>query len=163
MVSAAHTFIKDTFQFRNPEVPLPDARRAIYPQPTVFVGRHFDSSGDESFSGLSKFLRMLGFDVRQGEEYRSESIPKKVAARIDGQDLYICLVTGVREHDWLIAEAAYAKGRGKHIILLLEESATFNPTILGRDLEQIRFPPSHIEKSFIPLMGEFRSIGVQGI
>ena len=38
-----------------------------------------------------------------------------------------------------------------------------NPTIEGRDYEQTRFPKNEVEKSFIKLMQEFRSLGISGL
>jgi hypothetical protein len=81
--------------------------------------------------------------------------------RIDAQDIYLGLVTVNPEHDWLIAEGSYARGKGKHIIVVAEEGAKFNPTILGRDFEQIRFAGTNIEEGFIKLLQEFRHIGLR--
>jgi len=103
------------------------------------------------------------FDIKEGEPYASRDIPNKVKSRIDLQDIFICLVSGSREHPWLIAEPSYALGKGKHIIVLSEEETKYDATILGRDLEQIRFPSGHVEKAFIPLLQEFRSIRIKGL
>lgn len=110
---------------------------------------------------LREFLRLLGFDVVEGEHYSSQPIPEKVRARIDDQSLYLALITNAERHDWLTAEAAYALGKDKHVIVLIEEGTKFNPTILGTDLEQIRFPVDTVERSFISLLREFRDIGVR--
>ena len=161
LVAAVHAYCASTFQLRKRSLPLASPSRARYPQPKIFLGRHFDASGDKSAASLRRFLHLLGFDVVEGERYTSQTIPEKVRSRIDDQALYLALITTARTHDWLTAEAAYALGKDKHVVLLVEEGAKFNPTILGQDLEQIRFPADSVEKSFVPLLCEFRDIGVR--
>lgn len=163
LLEAAHAFIRDKLGLRNPEVPSHDEARAKYLQPTVFIGRHFDQVADGYFSSLSTFLKLLGFDIKEGEPYASMSIPEKVKGRIDAQDILICVVSGKGKHPWLVAEPSYALGKGKHVVLLIEEGTDYDSTILGRDLEQVRFPPGHIERSFIPLLEEFRSVRIKGL
>ncbi len=68
LVEATHRFIKDTFALRNPQALQSPDDRPKHLQPTVFIGRHFDKVGDEYFDRLSTFLKLLGFDVKQGEE-----------------------------------------------------------------------------------------------
>lgn len=163
LVEATHRFLKDTFQLRNPEVPRSPDDRPKHLHPTVFVGRHFDAVGHHYYAKLSSFLKLLGFDIKQGEEYTSQAIPEKVKARIDSQDVFLSVVSGDRDHGWLIAESAYAQGKGKHVLLMLEKEASYAPTILGKDLEQLRFDSGHIEQTFISLLEEFRSIRVRGL
>jgi hypothetical protein len=163
LLEATHIFIRDKLSLRNPEVCPYDDTRAKYLHPTVFIGRHFDKAANEYPSALSTFLELLGFDVKQGEAYASTTIPEKVKARIDAQDIFLCVISGKKGHPWLVAEPAYALGKGKHIVLLVEEGTDYDPTILGKDLEQVRFPPGHIEKTFIPLLAEFRSVRIKGL
>lgn len=163
LVEATHRFIKDTFNLRNPEVPIAPDNRPKHLQPTVFIAHHFDAVGGEYFKKVSSFLELLGFNVKQGEEYTSQAIPDKVRARIESQDIFIGIVSGNREHEWLIAEPSYALGKGKHVILVVEKESIYTPTILGKDLEQVRFEVGHVEQTFIPLLREFRSIRVRGI
>jgi hypothetical protein len=162
LVELGHIFIKDNLQLANPEMPLDDVPQPpkyhTPRNPTVFVGRHFDKAADDYFQTLSYFLRLVGCDVKQGKGYTSKPIPDKVKARIDAQDIFIALVTGKRGHAWLIAEPAYALAKEKHVILIVEEESEYDPTILGADLEQIRFPAGHIEKSFIPLLRELHAV-----
>ena len=163
LVEATHRFIKDTFNLRNPELPTSPDDRPKYLHPTIFIGRHFDDVGNEYYTKLLSFLELLGFNVTQGEEYTSQAIPAKVKSRIDNQDIFLGIVSGDREHEWLIAEPSYALGKGKHLILLAEKDAIYKPTILGQDLEQVLFDSGHIEQTFIPLLREFRSIRIRGL
>jgi nucleoside 2-deoxyribosyltransferase len=122
--------------------------RAFYPNPTVFIGRHFDTDSELKFNKLSEFLTQLGFNVKQGEEYSSRDVPGKVKGRIEQQDIIIALISGERnEYQWIGSELTYAHAKGKHVILMIENGLDFNPTIMGTDLEQIRFPKECIEKS----------------
>jgi hypothetical protein len=163
LIEATHRFLKDTFNLRNPEIPTSPDDRPKYLHPTVFIGRHFDEVGNQYYATLSSFLQLLGFDVKQGEEYTSQAIPEKVKSRIESQDIFLGIVSGDRNHEWLIAEPSYALGKGKHVILVVEKEATYMPTILGQDLEKLRFDAGHIEQTFTPLLREFRSIRVTGI
>jgi len=155
--------IADELCLSNPPPPPREAHRARYLQPTIFVGRHFDEESDSAYRLLSTYLTLLGFVVLQGEEYSSREIPEKVRSRIDRQEIFIALITGQRDHAWLQAEPAYAKGRGKHIILIVQEDSGYNPTILGTDLEQIRFPRGQVEKAFIPILQELQNVRVRGL
>ena len=161
LVSAIHAHLASNFGLRKRQLLSPTASRATYPQPKVFLGRHFDARSEKTVAPLRHLLHLLGFDVLESEAYNSRSIPEKVKSRIEEQPIYLALVTNAESHDWLIAEAAYALGKDKHIILLVEDEAKFNPTILGKDLEQIRFPVELVEKSFTKLLEEFRDIGVR--
>ena len=157
-----HDFIKDKFGLSNISIPV-DEKRAFYPNPTVFVGRHFDENSDNYYRKLYSFLHLLGFNVEHGKKHQSNIIPDKVKRLIDEQDIFIALINDDRDHSWISAESAYALKGGKHVILLVEEGSNYNPTIFGRDYEQIIFPVEIIEKSFIDLLQEFRSVGVKGI
>ena len=161
LVAATHAHLTSNFGLRKRHLPLPTPSRATYPQPKIFLGRHFDARSEKTVAPLRHLLYLLGFDVLEGEAYNSRSIPEKVKSRIDQQPIYLAVVTNAESHDWLIAEAAYALGKDKHIILLVEDRAKFNPTILGKDLEQIRFPVELVEKSFTKLLEEFRDLGVR--
>ena len=162
-VESAHAMISRVFQLSNPAVLEGDGTREKLLDATVFIGRHFDASADVYSASLQKFLELLDFDVKQGKGYTSQPIPDKVKDRIDSQDIFIVVVSGSGTHEWLTAEPSYALGRDKHVILMVEEGVSYNPTILGQDLEQIRFPRGHIEKTFIPLLEEFTSLGLIGI
>ncbi|MGC8605455.1 MAG: hypothetical protein ACP5VS_17455, partial [Desulfomonilaceae bacterium] len=163
LVDAIHVFLKEIFYLKNPEIPESPENRAKYLQPTIFIAHRFDASGKNYFESLSTFLKLLGFQVKHGKEYTSEGIPDKVRSRIDSQDIFIVTVSGPGEAPWLIAEPTYALGKGKHIVLAVENGANYDPTILGKDLEQIRFGSGHIEQTFIPLLQEFRSVRVKGL
>lgn len=161
LVRLLHEQLRSDFGLQKAPLPSADPRRAIYPQPTAFLGRHFDDRAGRLAAKIREFLRLLGIEAVEGEGYEAGQIPAKVESLIDGREMYIGLVTRNPEHDWIIAEVGYARGKGKHIIVIVEEDANFNPTILGADFEQIRFVGDQIEQSFTKLLLEFRSIGVR--
>lgn len=161
IVRLAQEQLKSDFGLRKSPVPQPDFQRATYPQPTVFLGRHFDERASAMAQKLIRFLSLLGVDVIEAERYAAQAIPSKVLSLIDRQAIYLGLVTKNREHDWITGEASYAHGKAKHVILITEEGAGFNPTILGKDYEQIRFVDDAIESSFTKLLEEFRDIGLR--
>jgi hypothetical protein len=159
----AHSFIRQEFGLSNPSIPAVDHQRAKHLQATVFLGRHFDGDAENASKCLREFLSLLGFRVVEGDKFRGEPIPEKVKTLVDDQAIYIGLVTGKREHNWLIAESAYALGRNKHIILIVEEGSNFHPSIHGKDYEQILIKAGLIEQSFVKLLQEFRSVGINGL
>ena len=162
-VIAAHDFIRKEWRLGNPPIHKRQEGRPRNLQATIFLGKHFDSESELPSRTLRRFLELLRFNVQEADEYRALPIPQKVKDLIDRQEIYVGLVTGKRDHSWLIAEAAYALGKNRHVIMVIEEGADFNPTIQGRDNEQIRFSPNSIEKSFIGLMQEFSSLGISGL
>jgi hypothetical protein len=162
LASAYHSFLQKQFQLRNPD-PKREEREPKNVQATLFLGRHFDEYAQPLGKKLRRFLELRGFDVKEADAFRSEPIPEKVKELIEQQDIYLGLVTGDRTHDWIIAEAAYAHGQGKHIIFVIEDGRTFNPTLHGRDRERIPISQGRIEESFIPLLEEFNDIRVLGL
>ena len=162
-IVAAHNFIRKEWGLSNPPIPVPQEGRPRNIQATIFLGKHFDLKSEAPAKKLRQFMDLLRFDVQEADEYRALPIPEKVQKLIERQDIYVGLVTGQREHSWLIAEAAFAQGKNRHVIMVVEEGSTFNPTIQGQDYEQILFPPDLVEKSFIKLLQEFRSLGISGL
>ncbi len=162
-VVAAHNYIRTEWGLSNPPLLTSEKGRPRNLQATVFLGKHFDLESEAPARKLRQFMDLLRFDVQEADEYRALPIPEKVQKLIEYQDIYVGLVTGQREHSWLIAEAAFAQGKDRHVIMVVEEGSTFNPTIQGRDYEQILFPPNCVEKSFIKLLQEFRSLGISGL
>jgi hypothetical protein len=121
----AHSFIREEFGLSNPSFPDVDQERVKNLQATIFLGRHFDDDSEQPAARLREFLVLLGFKVVEGDKYRAEPIPEKVKKLIDGQAIYMGLVIGNREHVWLVAESAYARGKGMHIISVWPETAVF--------------------------------------
>lgn len=155
--------VKELLNLSKPEFIDNDGYRRKMLNPKIFISRHFDEYSTRIYYRFSSFFQLIGFDIKQGEEYTSSSIPDKVKHRIDEQDILLVIVTGQRNHEWLTAEIGYAMGKGKHIMLLLGENTEFNNTILGKDLEYISFENNNIDEAFCSILREFRSIGIKGI
>ncbi len=163
MVVAAHQYIRKEWRLGNPPIHRPQEGRPRNLQATISLGKHFDSESQAAASTLRRFLELLRFDVEEADEYRALPIPEKVQSLIEQQDIYVGIVTGQREHSWLTAGAAFAQGRKRHVIMVVEEGAGFDPTIQGRDCEHILFPAGSVEKAFIKLLREFKSLGISGL
>lgn len=162
-IEKTHDLIKKKLELKISEKLERDNYRRKMLDPKIFISRHFDNQTNNLYYSISTFLTLLGFNVVQGEEYTSDLIPDKVAHKIESQDILVALITGERDHDWIISEIGYAKGREKHIIIIKETNTSFNSTILGKDFEYIKFEETHIEETFVPLIREFKSIGIKGI
>jgi hypothetical protein len=162
-IERAHELVRTMMDLGNPERIDSEGYRRKMLDASVFVARHFDPTSDEYYRRLSTFLELLGFDVKQGEDYTSGAIPEKVKQRIDRQETILVVVSGDRDHAWLVSEASYALGLGKHIVFIVEEGANVQTAIHGKDLEQIRFPCDRIEETFCSLLREFRSVGIKGL
>jgi len=162
-IIAAHDFIRREWRLSNPPIHVCQDGRPRNLQATIFLGKHFDTASEEPARTLRRFLELLRFDVQEADEYRALPIPEKVQRLIERQDIYIGLVTGRREHSWLTAEAAFAQGRNRHVIMVVEKGSDFNPTIQGRDYEQIVFAEGAVERAFIKILEEFRSLGISGL
>jgi hypothetical protein len=52
--------LRSDFGLQKAPVPPPDKQRATYPQPTVFLGRHFDERAAGMAQKLRQFLSLLG-------------------------------------------------------------------------------------------------------
>jgi hypothetical protein len=117
----------------------------------VFLAHRFDDRGKAAADALGRFLRCLGFEVREGEGYEAREIPAKVSDRIAATDTFICVVTQ-GNHSWILSEISFAKGLKKRVLLLCEEGVAFNGGILGKDYEYIPFPPGLIEKAFTGIL-----------
>jgi len=160
VLAASIRFVEEIFGLKRQ--PSLEAELANPPQASILIGCHFDERGKAVAEKMKKFLRLVRFvQIEVADSFRSDSIPEKVQAAIDRNDLYLGIATGERSHAWIDAEAAYALGRGKHIILAVEEGAGFKPTIAGSDREFLGF--TQIEETFVGLLEEFRRLGVIGI
>lgn len=162
-IERAHELVRTVMDLGNPERIDKEGYRQKMLDASVFVARHFDPTADGYYRRLSSFLELLDFDVKQGEEYTSEAIPEKVKRRIYQQELMLVVVSGDRDHTWLVSEASYALGLGKHVVFMVEQDAKVETALLGKDLEQIRFQCDRIEETFCSLLREFRSVGIKGL
>lgn len=151
VVSGIHERVKSVFETSSETSERsPDPRRTGC-RKSVFLAHRFDKNGRTESNKLQTFLHRLGFAVNEGEGYQAGTIPDKVAARIDTQDIFLCLVT-LGDPSWLQTEAGYARGKDKYIILLVQDEVTFNKGIIGADYEHIQFPKGNVEKSFSDLL-----------
>ncbi len=150
-ILAVHDTLKDVFRASNPEADRSPSLSQYNLKKSVFLAHRFDETGKSAAEPIRIFLRRLGFDVIDGEGYESRDIPEKVADRIRSQDILLLLVTP-GDSTWVLSEAAYAKGKNKYIVALVQDGLTPNKGIIGSDHEHITFPEGRIEKAFNDLL-----------
>ena len=151
LCSAIHDKIQEVFNASNP---LQDqtAHLSKYDQKkSIFIAHRFDEYGNKQAQILSFFLKRLGFDIKEGSGYEAKDIPDKVSGKIIIQDIFIILVTP-GDTNWILSEAAFAKGHNKYIIIMCQDNMSFNQGILGKDYEHFLFPKDNIEKCFANLL-----------
>lgn len=151
VISAIHEKWKECFQASNPHQDQIERLSTYDLKKSVFLAHRFDDYGGSVASILSRFLGLLGFDVKEGSGYEAKDIPDKVASRIRPQDIFICLVTP-GDTSWILSEAAFAKGLNKYLILICEKDVIFQKGIIGGDYEYLSFPKDNIEKCFSDLV-----------
>jgi hypothetical protein len=151
IISAIHDKLKEFFQASNPHQEHIERLSKYDLKKSIFLAHRFDEYGNRSAEIVNRFLRRLGFDVKEGSGYEAKDIPDKVASKIISQDIFICLVTP-GDVNWILSEAAYAKGKNKYIVIICQEDVTFNKGIIGGDYEHLSFPRNNIEKCFSDLV-----------
>lgn len=151
IVSAIHDKLRVIFSASNPHQEHIDRFSKYGLKKSIFLAHRFDDYGNNQAEILNKFLRRLGFDVKEGSGYEAKDIPDKVADKIKAQDILICLVTP-GESSWILSEVAFAKGKNKYIIIVCQDDVVFNKGIIGSDYEHMLFPKNNVEKSFSDLV-----------
>jgi hypothetical protein len=150
-VSAVHDKLREIFHASNPHQEQIERLSKYNLKKSIFLAHRFDDYGNKQGEILNRFLRRLGFDVKEGSGYETRDIPDKVAEKIRSQDIFICLVTP-GEASWILSEASFAKGRNKYIIIICQDNITFSKGIIGGDYEHLLFPKDNIENSFSDLV-----------
>jgi len=151
LISAIHEKTREVFRASVPDSDGPPAVSRLHCRKTVFLAYRFDDTGKKASTAVRTFLRRLRFDVAEGEGFETKDIPDKVAERIRSQDILMALVTP-GDFSWILSEAAFAKGLGKAVILLVQNDVVFNKGIIGGDYEHLPFPPDNVEKTFADLL-----------
>jgi hypothetical protein len=151
ILSSIHDRIRIFFQANNPEVEKSQDIFKYNLKKSIFLAHRFDEHGTKIANTLDRFLRRLGFDVKEGSGYETKSIPEKVSRKISSQDIFVCVFTP-GDTSWILSETAYAKALNKYIVLLCEENLDVNKGIIGGDYEHLLFPAENIEKCFSDLL-----------
>ncbi|MBI5204877.1 MAG: hypothetical protein HZA11_08175 [Nitrospirae bacterium] len=151
IISAIHDKLKECFQAANPHQEQIERLSKYNLKKSIFLAHRFDEYGNKQAETLNRFLRRLGFDVKEGSGYEAKDIPDKVASKIRSQDIFISLVTP-GDTSWILSEAAFAKGKNKYIIIICQDDVTFNKGIIGGDYEHLSFPKDSLEKCFSALV-----------
>jgi len=151
IVSSIHDKLKECFQASNPQQDKIERLSKYDLKKSIFLAHRFDDYGNKQAAILNRFLSSLGFDVKEGSGYEARDIPDKVAAKINSQDIFLCLATP-GDLNWVLSEAAFAKGRNKYIVIICQNDVVFSKGIIGGDYEHLTFPKDNIEKCFSDLV-----------
>jgi hypothetical protein len=151
IVSAIHDKVRELFHASNPHQEQIERLAKYDLKKSIFLAHRFDEYGNKQAEILGRFLRRLGFDVKEGSGYEAKDIPDKVASKIRSQDIIVSLVTP-GDASWVLSETAYAKGIKRYIVILCQDDVSFNKGIIGGDYEHLLFPKDNIEKCFSDLL-----------
>lgn len=124
----------------------------------IFVGHSFAKEDSSFVDAVLKAIAILGINVVTGEKPKAGRISEKVKERIEGCDPIVVVMTKRArieggDYDtsgWLIQEAAYALGKDKKLILMVERGVT-NIGGLQGDLEEIRFDGNTLHDAILQL------------
>jgi hypothetical protein len=151
IISAIHDKLREVFQASNPHQEQIEHLSKYDLKKSIFLAHRFDEDGNRQAEILGRFLRRLGFDVKEGLGYETKDIPDKVASKIKSQDIFVSLVTP-GDASWVLSETAYAKGIKKYIVIICQKDVDFKKGIIGGDYEHLSFPKDNIEKCFSDLL-----------
>lgn len=116
----------------------------------VFIATSFNKSGRAHARRVADFLTSFGIRCVYGEVFGGGRICEGVRAKIDDASFVVAILSrergaGSRARKsaaaWVVQEVAWADGRSKPCLLLVEKGVNFSGGLLG-DVEVIRFSPS---------------------
>lgn len=125
----------------------------------AFAGHSFDEKDAILVGKILKFLGSAGVECESGESAENRSVSAKVRGRIDRNPIFVgiftcrCKLNGQEVYstsNWVIQESGYALGKGKELILLVENSIDNFPELQG-DLEYIPFQRNSLADAFLKL------------
>ncbi|MBI5192005.1 MAG: hypothetical protein HZA08_01030 [Nitrospirae bacterium] len=134
----------------------------------AFAGHSFDERDRPLVDKILKFLRSAGVECKSGEPAENRSVSTKVKERIDHNSIFVgiftrrCKLDGQELYatsNWVIQESGYAIGKGKELILLVENGIDNLPELQG-DLEYVPFQRDSLEDTFrrlIEMIGAVRT------
>jgi len=128
------------------------------PKTSIFVAHSFAKVDSKIVDAVLKAITILGINVVTGEKPKAERISEKVKERIADCDPIVVVMTKRArieggDYDtsgWLIQEVAYAIGKDKKLILMVESGVT-NIGGLQGDLEEIRFDRNTLHDAILHL------------
>ena len=125
----------------------------------AFAGHSFEEGDRPLVDKILRFLRSAGVECESGEPAENRSVSTKVKERIDHNSIFVgiftrrCKLDGKELYatsNWVIQESGYAIGKGKELILLVENSIYNFPELQG-DLEYVPFQRDSLENTFLKL------------
>lgn len=131
----------------------------------VFIATSFDRAGRAHARRVADFLTCFGVRCVYGEVFGGGRICEGVRAKIDGASFVVAIVSRggrpgrrVKSHAlWVAQEIAWADGRSKPCLLLVEKGLPFSGGLLG-DVEVVRFSPSNFSDSLPDVLRQVQVI-----
>lgn len=130
---------------------------------TAFVGHSFMDADLHIAESFIRVLEAVGITVATGEKPSAGQISEKVKRRIEKQDIFVGIFTR-RERlanknawttsAWVIDEKAYALGKNKKLILLMEDGVDSIGGIQG-DYEYIQFSRKNLQDAILHVLQLF--------
>ena len=136
--------------------------------PKIFVGHSFQEEHKTVMAEIISFVNSFPVSVATGEKPTligvTKGVPEKVKSLIDDADIVIAILTKderigdekMISSKWVSDEIAYALGKSKTVIRLLETGAEYKPAISG-DAEYISFDKENLSDTFHKLSGLINS------
>lgn len=120
----------------------------------LFLSYHYDEAGKRLANLVQDLVASHGLLVVTGERLGGGPLSRGIQQKIDACDGLICLLTE-REldmnRDWVRDERAFAEGRGKRILSLVQNGSS-DGGMYDAD-EQVRYEPDDPLPAFLKLSG----------
>lgn len=126
--------------------------------PVVFIGHSFAEVHREKVNAIKEFTATFPLSVITGEKPATEEISEKIKKLIDDSDFIMAILTKDNElsggqmtpSKWVSDEVAYAMGKNKKIIRLVEDGLLYEAA-LSADAEYIQFSSENPYTAFAKL------------
>lgn len=126
--------------------------------PILFISYSFKEENEKLVRIIKDFLEAYPISITTGAKPSTGSLSEKVKKLIDDSDYVLAVLTKDEEQKdkswtpskWVFDEIAYASGKGKTVIRLLEKGTNYKAAISG-DAEYINFEKNNLTGAFIKL------------
>jgi hypothetical protein len=130
--------------------------------PKIFIGHSFKDEHQQTIDEIAKFIGSFPVSIATGEKPTligvTKGVPEKVKHLIDDAELIVTILTkddamasgAMAPSKWVSDEIAYAVGKDKTIIRLIENEVEYKPAISG-DAEYIAFDKDNLSGPFLKL------------
>ena len=133
--------------------------------PILFVSYSFKKENEGLVRTIKDFLEAYPISIITGAKPSTGSVSEKVKKLINDSDCVLAVLTKDEEQKdksrtpskWVFDEIAYASGKKKTVIRLLEKGTNYKAAISG-DAEYIGFERSNLTEAFVKLAHVLNSL-----